>query len=241
MGERPIGDAKKTVGSLAELNLSSETLDSVMLHIGRLGVDALPGWHAAAASLVLGKKTATFGTTDSRIDPIDQWQYDHQRGACVDAISTGKIKYFNGTSFPERWRQFAEITGEVGIYSVLSFPMVVGEETVGALNFYSTERDALRSGQKEEGSLYAAQAAVTLANAREFFARGDQVTQLEDGLTTRTMIGQATGLLMAQESLTSEEAFEKLVKISQASNVKLREIAGRYVESWEKETTPNPE
>jgi hypothetical protein len=236
MGDRPVGSVSKPVHSLADLHLNEETLDSVMLHIGRLGVAALPGWDAAAASLVLGNKTATFGTTDNRIDPIDQWQYDSQRGACVDAIKTGKIQYFNGTSIPERWRQFAEVAGDAGVYSVLSFPMQVGEEVVGALNFYSSERDALRSGQKEEGSLYAAQAAVTLANAKEFFARGEQVQQLEDGLVTRTMIGQATGLLMAQDGLTSEEAFEKLVRVSQASNLKLREIAERYIESWEKKT-----
>ena len=130
------------------------------------------------------------------------------------------IAVLNGTTIPERWRQFAEVAGDAGIYSVLSFPMQVKDEVVGALNFYSTERDALRSGQKEEGSVYAAQAAVTLANAKEFYSRGEQVEQLEDGLVTRTMIGQATGLLMALEGLSSEEAFEKLVQISQASNAR---------------------
>ena len=238
MGDRPVGRANAPIHSLADLHLSEETLDSVMVQIGRLGVDALPGWDAAAASLVLRQTCATFGATDERANSIDQWQYDSQRGACVDAIQTGKIQYFNGTSIPERWRQFAEVAGDAGIYSVLSFPMQVGDDVVGALNFYSTERDALRSGQREEGSVYAAQAAVTLANAKEFFSRGEQVTQLEDGLVTRTMIGQATGLLMAQEGLSSEEAFEKLVQISQASNVKLREIAERYISSWEKNTTP---
>ncbi len=38
---------------------------------------------------------------------------------------------------------------------------------------------------------------------------------------------------MGQEGLTSEEAFQKLVKVSQNSNVKLRDIAQRYVEAWE--------
>jgi AmiR/NasT family two-component response regulator len=47
------------------------------------------------------------------------------------------------------------------------------------------------------------------------------------------MIGQATGLLMAQEGLTSGEAFQRLVRVSQNANIKLREIAQRYVRSWE--------
>lgn len=58
-------------------------------------------------------------------------------------------------------------------------------------------------------------------------------SQLEEGLVTRTTIGQALGLLMAQEALTSEEAFDKLVQVSQNANIKLRDIAQRYVEAWE--------
>lgn len=57
--------------------------------------------------------------------------------------------------------------------------------------------------------------------------------QLEEALRSRTTIGQAVGLLMAQEGFTSEEAFAKLVSVSQNANVKLREIAHRYVDTWE--------
>lgn len=63
--------------------------------------------------------------------------------------------------------------------------------------------------------------------------------QLEEALVTRTTIGQAVGLLMAQEALTSEEAFAKLVHVSQNANLKLREIAQRYVEAWEDKVTGN--
>jgi GAF domain-containing protein len=122
------------------------------------------------------------------------------------------------------------------MYSVVSFPLRLRSEIFGALNFYSRERDALRPGQKEEGMLFASQAAVTIANAQALFKTGKQVEQLGEALETRTLIGQATGLLMGQEGLTSEEAFQKLVVISQHANVKLRDIAKRYVETWEDRT-----
>ena len=67
--------------------------------------------------------------------------------------------------------------------------------------------------------------------------RGVQVAQLQAGLETRAVIGQATGLLMAQEGLSSEEAFQKLVKVSQTANMKLRDIAQRYVDTWESKAT----
>jgi transcriptional regulator with GAF, ATPase, and Fis domain len=231
--QRPVGHIDRAVNSLADLRLSSETLDSILGHIGRLGVGVMDGWDAAAATMVERDKVTTFGATDERVEPIDQMQYDSRGGPCVDALQGG-VQYFDGTSFPARWQGFAEAAADAGIYSVVSFPMKVGDETVGALNFYSSERDAIRGGDREEGLLFASQAAVALDNAQKLRDSQEQVVQLEEGLETRTMIGQATGLLMAQEGLTSEEAFQKLVKISQNANIKLRDIAKRYVDGWEK-------
>lgn len=232
MADRPVGHVQQPVTSLAELRLSSETLDSILGHVGRLGVDTLDGWEAAGTSLVEGDTVATFGWTDDRVKAVDKGQYDSGRGPCVDALR-GDVQYYDGDDFKPEWRQFAEVAGDAGIYSVVSFPLMMENEVIGAINFYSNERQALRPGQREEGLLYAAQAAVAISNAKELITKQTEVEQLAEGLKTRTIIGQATGLLMAQEGLTSEEAFQKLVQVSQTTNVKLREIAGGYVKTWE--------
>jgi GAF domain-containing protein len=230
--ERAEGRIEQPLNSLAELQLSGATLDSIMHQIGAMGVATLSGWHACAASLVEGDRIATFGATDDKINLVDQHQYDTMRGPCVDALG-GDIQYYDGTNDRPRWRQFAEAAADAGVYSVVSFPMKLDGDTLGALNFYSKERGALRQSQREEGQLFAAQAAVAVSNTKAYADKATQVEQLQDALKTRTMIGQATGLLMAQEGLTSEEAFQKLVQVSQHSNVKLREIAQRYVQAWE--------
>ena len=236
MEERASGQVERPINSLADLELSDETLDSVLGHIGRLGIQALEGWDSAAATLVEKDKVTTYGATDDRINSVDQFQYDSGKGPCVDALKTGESKYFDGTNIEPRWRAFADAAGDAGIYSVVSFPLRLDGESLGALNFYSRERDALRRGQQEEGYVFAAQAAVTVANVKELVQRGEKVAQLQGGLETRAMIGQATGLLMAQEGLTSEEAFQKLVKVSQGTNMKLRDIAQRFVDAWEDKT-----
>lgn len=240
MAERPSGHVDPPVSSLAELRLSAETLDSVLGHVARLGVEAMPGWDAAAATIVDGNDVATYGVTDERVHPLDQSQYDTGKGPCIDATVTGELQYFDGQVVEPRWRQFADVAAGVGVYSVVSFPLAIDGEVMGALNFYSPERDALRSGQREEGWLFAAQAAVTLANAKELHARAAEVDELHVGLQTRAVIGQATGLLMAQEGLSSGEAFQKLVRVSQHANVKLRDIAQRYVQAWEDKVFPPP-
>lgn len=238
MPDRPTGRVDHPVNSLSDLRLSHETLDSVLCHIGRLGLQVLEGWDAAGSSLVEGTKVATFGITDERVAVVDQSQYEQHRGPCVDAFVSGETQYFDGENVDPRWRHFAEAAADASVYSVMSFPLKVDGETIGALNFYSRERDALRPGQREEGALFAAQAAVAVTNTRAYSDAATQVVQLEEALETRTMIGQATGLLMAQEGLTSDEAFQKLVFVSQNSNLKLRDIAQRYVEAWEKRAEP---
>ena len=239
LSQRPAGEVDRSVNSLTGLRLSENTLDDILGHVGRIGVANLEGWTAAGTTLVERDKVATFGITDDRVRSIDQAQYESGKGPCVDALE-GETQYFDGNEVEPRWRTFAESAAEAGIYSVLSLPLKLDDEVIGGLNFYSEERDALRPGQREEGLLFAAEAAVALGNAREFQAQGAQVKQLEEGLQTRTIIGQATGLLMAQEGLTSEEAFEKLVHVSQTSNLKLRDIARRYVEAWEEKSTKAP-
>ncbi|HEX2294195.1 MAG TPA: GAF and ANTAR domain-containing protein [Actinomycetota bacterium] len=231
--DRPSGQVEQPLNSLAELQLSDQTLDAILGRIGALALQTLPGWDAVGASVVERDRVATFGTSDERINPVDQAQYDGGGGPCLDSITDGQFKYFNGDDIEPRWRQFAEVAADAEVYSVASFPLKLDGEVMGALNLYSRERDALRNGQREEGMLFAAQAAVTLANAKALIEGGEKVDQLEEALETRTMIGQATGLLMAQEGLSSDEAFQKLVQVSQNSNLKLRDIAQRYVAGWE--------
>jgi ANTAR domain len=53
--------------------------------------------------------------------------------------------------------------------------------------------------------------------------------ELKEALRTRTVIGQATGLLMARLSQSPDEAFAELVKRSSYANRKVRDIAAEIV------------
>ncbi len=62
-------------------------------------------------------------------------------------------------------------------------------------------------------------------------ARANQEIQgLRAALRTRTTIGQAVGILMTQQALSTDEAFAELVERSSHTNVKLRDVATRIVE-----------
>lgn len=56
-----------------------------------------------------------------------------------------------------------------------------------------------------------------------------ELATLRDALASRLVIGQAMGLLMARQGLSTDDAFAVLARMSQESNVKLRDVAARLV------------
>ena len=58
-------------------------------------------------------------------------------------------------------------------------------------------------------------------------AAAQEVEHLEHAMRGRTVIGQATGILMERFDLAPDRAFSVLSRMSQQENVKLRAIAIR--------------
>ncbi|QYG92283.1 ANTAR domain-containing protein [Iamia sp. SCSIO 61187] len=58
-----------------------------------------------------------------------------------------------------------------------------------------------------------------------------EVDNLRTALAGRDLIGQAKGILMERHGITADEAFERLVQISQTTNTKLGEVAALLVGS----------
>lgn len=58
-----------------------------------------------------------------------------------------------------------------------------------------------------------------------------KIAQLETALAHRTVLGQATGIVMERSALSAEDAWGELVKLSQSSNRKVYEIACELVET----------
>ena len=56
-----------------------------------------------------------------------------------------------------------------------------------------------------------------------------EVSQLRSALTSRATIEQAKGIVMTERHCTPEEAFGVLVRLSQNSNVPLRDVARALV------------
>lgn len=88
-------------------------------------------------------------------------------------------------------------------------------------------------GEREERilTLFAAQAAIPLANMQSLEKAQQLSTGLREALSSRQVIGQAMGIEMAPGGIDETAAFAQLVALSQQQNKKLRDVAEGLVRS----------
>lgn len=209
-------------------------LDTVLARISSLSVATVEGCDFAGVSLVEPHAIRTVGETADIVRELDIMQYEMGEGPCVSAIEEAdKASMFEIECMSEdsRWPNFSARAAEMGVNSLLAYTLGVREMGVlGALNLYARLPRAFcpRDGQV---AVLAAHAAVALANARGLEEAAKRVRELEQGIASRDIIGQAKGILMEREHCTDEEAFNILTRVSQHLNRKLRDVAQDVINS----------
>ena len=164
----------------------------------------------------------TPAATSDVVVRIDELQYQHDEGPCLTAIRESEVVYSPDLSSESRWPAWArEVVAETGVRSMLCFRLF-NDHTLGALNLYSTGLNAFDEDDRAEGLALAAHAAVAMTAAQE-------ADHLRTAMDTRTVIGQAAGILMERFDLTEDHAFAVLVRVSSTTNTKLRQVAADLV------------
>lgn len=192
--------------------------------IVRLAVDALDACEFAGISFVENRTITSPAASSDVPKRLDEIQSEVGEGPCVDAIKEREVFQTGDLSNERRWPQFARRAhDETGVSSVLSIRLFVEDDTMGALNLYSTAPHAFDDSDVALASVFAAHAAVAMSAAR-------REESLEQKAASRDVIGRAKGILMARSGVTDDEAFAMLKAASQRTNVKLRDVAQRIAD-----------
>src|SRR4051794_19142388 len=113
------------------------------------------------------QRTAVF--TDEMAPEIDQAQYDSGDGPCLTAFAESRVTRIDDTLEPGDWMPFRAAAAEAGIRSTLSLPLLVENGALGAMNLYARTERAFKEDDRETGELFAAQAAIVLANTQAYW------------------------------------------------------------------------
>ena len=191
-----------------------------------IATELFEGCRYAAVSVVhRNAPIDTAAASDPRVRRGDELQYELQEGPCLDAIWHDETVHSPDLRADERWPTWGpRVAEELDIRGMLSFQLFTDQNSLGALNLYSTTVGSFDDEDVEAGLLLAAETAVALAQARA-------MTQLHTAALHRTVIGQAQGILMERYQLDAQAAFAVLRRISQANNVKLHRVATELVDS----------
>ncbi|MCU1499219.1 MAG: Response regulator with antiterminator output domain [Acidimicrobiales bacterium] len=223
----------RALAALGRFVVSEASLADTLTHVASITTAALPTADFAGMSLLdeEGHPTTAIFTSDES-PRIDAAQYASGDGPCLDAWRTGRnVRIDDVHQETARYREFREASLEHGIHSTLSVPLLAGEESLGALNMYSSEVNGFTEEDEALAGELAAVAAVLLANSTAYWGAYELSQQLNEALGSRSTIDQAKGMLMAQTiGLDADGAFDVLKKASQRENVKIRDIAARIIE-----------
>jgi transcriptional regulator with GAF, ATPase, and Fis domain len=223
MGDDPEVDLAETFGEAARTLLAEDDAQATLERIVRLAVDTIDGCEHAGITVIERGAVTSPASSDEIPALLDRIQAETHEGPCVDAIEDHEVFQTGKLSEESRWPAFsARANAESGIESILSFRLFAEEDTLGALNLYSSQPDAFDDHAVAVGSVFAAHAAVAWSTSRT-------IGNLETAMETRQLIGTAVGLIMARQEVSETEAFDMLRRASQRLNVKLRLIADRVV------------
>ncbi len=208
-------------------------LNAFLGDLVHLAARQTPSARACGLTLARTSGAVTVACTGELAERADERQYRVDDGPCLQAMREGVVVRVADMAAEDRWGPYPGLASQVGVRSSLSIPLVVADRSRGALNLYSTEPGSFTDRDEQVATRWAAQATGALAVALRIADGDDRAVQLLGGMDTRTTIGQAVGLVMAQERCSADEAFRLLTIASQRRNVKLREVAAGVVETFE--------
>jgi transcriptional regulator with GAF, ATPase, and Fis domain len=204
----------------------SGELEPTLREITAVATEALGATMAGLTIRDERGRPTTVVFTDQMVPEIDQAQYDHDRGPCLDAARTGVVFGVEDTGIDDRWPEFAAAAVAHGVHSSLSMPVVAAGNGLGALNFYDHRAGYFDPAKRELAAPFAGQCAV----AGLYWSVAREATGLAKAIESRSVIEQAKGVIMATTACSADEAFHLLREQSQLENRKLREIAQEIVE-----------
>jgi ANTAR domain/GAF domain len=213
-----------------ETDVAEVRLHRLLDLILETAVEAL-GFSAATITVRHQTGMSTIGATDQRLVDLDQAQYE-AGGPCVQTLDDpDPLLLRDVADRKDTWRHYADTAAHLGVRSSLSLHIPTDSPEVAAsLNLYSREVLDLEDRQIRSAETYAAQLAATLQSVDAYRATANLARNMAEAMRTRAVIEQAKGILMADERISDEEAFQRLVSLSQHANVKVREVARRLVE-----------
>jgi hypothetical protein len=222
-----LGALEAAAEAVLEAPSAVELLDSA----AALAVAALRSCKFAAVVAPADGRLMAIAASDAEALGFERLQAELGEGPSVDAAASGLVVSVADLTRETRWSKFVPRPLAAGVRSVLS--IATAPERAAVLSLYADEPRAFGDDVLTHVAPFVAHIRLVLGTFQVQEHDATLIEQLRAGLESRTVIGQAQGILMERERITPEAAFAILRTASQHTNIKLRNIAARVVETGE--------
>jgi GAF domain-containing protein len=196
---------------------------------------------ASGAGLTAAEPAAdmmSIASTDPVVEQVDTLQYQLGEGPCLTAWRDRTLVRVDDVSTETRWPRWAEAAARTSVTSSLSAPLVVGNSALGAVKVYAAEPRSFTAEDEATLRLFAAQAAMLLAQAEAYRRAGELSDNLSTLLRQRDDINRACGVLMERESVPAESALTFLMSMAERDGRSVHETAARLLRRTSGTRTP---
>jgi transcriptional regulator with GAF, ATPase, and Fis domain len=186
-----------------------------------------------AAGLMLvdpAGRLRVMASSSERSRLLELLEIQNDEGPCLDCYRDGQPVLVEDLAAENgRWPTFASEAVRVGFGAVYALPLRLRDETIGALNLFHREPQALTETGVRLAQALADVATIGILQQRAVQRSADLADQLQAALTSRLIIEQAKGVLAEREQTDMATAFELLRRHARRTGRKLSEVAATVV------------
>jgi len=199
---------------------------STMQRAVHLAAELVPVAEDACISIARkGVIVATAAWTRDHALDAEQLQFAVGDGPLLRDVWEHEVVCSSDLVAEDRWPGWvARVTNEAKVRGFVSVALASSGRRLGAMTFYSTEPQAFTADDVDICLAYSTHVAIAVETA------GEDVNK-SIAMESRSLIGQATGVLMQRYEVDADRAFAVLRRVSQDTNTKLHAVALEVIET----------
>lgn len=230
---RPSGNQQlaESFAEISHILLAEPDVQRTLDKMCQLLVETVEGCNHSVVTIVRDHHLESRTASDDVGPAVDAIQFELDEGPCLEAILEHQTTATDDLLTETRWPRFSRrAAADTNVRSILAFRLFIAEDTLGSLGLYSRQPQAFTEDSLAVGTIFAAHASVALRAAQT----KEDLVRLREVVETRELIGQATGILMGRQGITSKAAMDLLLRGAGRLRIDLREIARRVVSGEDK-------
>ncbi|KKK05919.1 antitermination regulator [Micromonospora sp. HK10] len=221
----------ETAGLLRELTaglIAVRDFDEALHQLVRIARDAVPGVDCCGFTALRAGGPAGVAASDPARAELDDLRHGPDTPALA-AIRRREMILAQDLDRETRWPGWTDRARGLGVHGVISAPLDVDDQVVGAINLYAASGAALTTRHQLTAMLLAEHAGLLLAAVRDRERQVALAGQLDSALLEEGVVGQAVGVIMTQRGCAAPEALDVLRSAASSLDIPLREVAERLV------------